>query len=142
MKQLFNESVESYTDEAEGRAPLPTESLQEFKAELFRALAHPTRIRLLEQLRTGELSVSELQQRLGLEMASVSQQPGVLHGRDVVVARREGSSVFYRLRDPAVGQLLDVARSIFNTRLAELQALNDRDPDPGAGGAQGAGPER
>mgnify|MGYP003345147216 CR=1 FL=1 len=49
MKQLFNESVVSYTNEAEGRAPLPTESLQEFKAELFRALAHPTRIRLLEQ---------------------------------------------------------------------------------------------
>ncbi len=108
---------------------MTTPSLQEFKAELFRALAHPTRIRLLELLRAGEMSVSELQQRLGIEVASVSQQLGVLRGQQLVSARREGTSVFYRLRDPKAGELLDVARAIFDSRLAALQALSDEDAD-------------
>lgn len=115
---------------------MPGPTLQEFKAELFRALAHPTRIRLLELLRDGEMSVSELQQRLGIEAASVSQQLGVLRGQQLVVARREGSSVFYRLRDPNVTALLDVARAIFSSRLSDLQALSAAEP----GDAPPAGP--
>ncbi len=103
------------------------ESIQEFKADLFKGLAHPTRIRLLELLRHGEMSVSELQQRLGIELASVSQQLGVLRGRQLVSARREGTTVYYRLRDRRVGNLLDIARTIFNSRIAELQALRDED---------------
>lgn len=103
------------------------ESIQEFKADLFKGLAHPTRIRLLELLRHGEMSVSELQQRLGIELASVSQQLGVLRGRQLVSARREGTAVFYRLRDRRVGNLLDITRTIFNSRITELQALRDED---------------
>ena len=102
-------------------------SLQEFKAEMFRALAHPTRIRLLELLRTGEKSVTELQQLLDIETASVSQQLGVLRGHDLVAADRRGTSVFYRLRGTEVTKILDIARAIFDRRLAELQALGDED---------------
>lgn len=102
-------------------------SLQEFKAELFRALAHPTRIRLLELLRTGERSVTELQQQLGIEAASVSQQLAVLRGQGLVVADRRGTSVFYRMRRSEVARLLDIARAIFDRRLAELQALGHDD---------------
>ncbi len=102
-------------------------SLQEFKAELFRALAHPTRIRLLEVLRSGEKSVTELQQELDIEAASVSQQLGVLRGNGLVSADRRGTSVFYRLRRAEVTKLLDIARAIFDRRLAELQALGDED---------------
>ena len=102
-------------------------SLQEFKAELFGALAHPTRIRMLELLAGGEMNVSELQQRLSIETGSVSQQLGVLRRHQVVSARREGTSVFYRLRDVRVTELLAVARSLFNSRLAELQALGEQE---------------
>ncbi len=117
-----------------------SESLQELKAELFRALAHSTRIRILELLRVGEMSVSELEQRLGIEAASVSQHLGVLRGQDLVSARREGSSVFYRLREPKIVDLLDTARMIFDHRLAALQLLSRQAADQVAPERVDAGP--
>ena len=103
------------------------QSLQEFKADLFRALAHPTRIRLLELLRNEEMSVSELQQRLNIEAASVSQQLGVLRAQQLVRGRRDGTSVYYQLRDSKVAVLLDAAREMFDSRLAELQAMDQQE---------------
>ena len=72
------------------------------KAELFKALSHPVRIRILELLRTGEMTVSELQSRLELEASSVSQQLGVLRSRQLVAGRKAGTSVHYRVVDPQV----------------------------------------
>ncbi len=92
--------------------------LQVFKAEFFKALAHPTRIRLLEVLRHGERSVQELQGALGLDQATVSQQLAVLRAKHVVSARKEGTTVRYAVRDSRVGDLLDVARAIFNAQLS------------------------
>jgi len=91
--------------------------LQVFKAEFFKALAHPVRIRLLEVLRHGERSVQELQARLAVDQAAVSQQLAVLRAKQVVVARKEGTTVHYAVRDPRVGDLLDVARAVFNAQL-------------------------
>lgn len=98
-------------------------SLQAFKADFFRALAHPVRIRILEVLETGERSVQELQQALGLEQPIVSQQLAVLRGRDVVRSRKLGTTVHYALSDPLIGRLLAVAREIFNNRLVDSQAM-------------------
>lgn len=97
--------------------------LQRFKAEFFKALAHPIRILILETLRHRELSVQELQAALGLDQAVVSQQLAVLRGRQVVDARKEGTTVRYALRDALVGGLLDVARRIFNNQLIGTQAM-------------------
>jgi ArsR family transcriptional regulator len=97
--------------------------LQGFKAELFKALSHPIRIRILELLRTGEMTVSELQARLEIEASSVSQQLGVLRARQLVVGRKEGTSVYYRVVDPQVFDLLDIARAMFERHLVALQAL-------------------
>jgi ArsR family transcriptional regulator len=97
--------------------------LQIFKAEFFKALAHPARIRLLEVLRHRERSVQELQAALGLDQATVSQQLAVLRARHVVSARREGTTVRYAVRDPRVGTLLDVARSVFNSQLSGSQTM-------------------
>jgi len=91
--------------------------LQVFKAEFFKALAHPVRIRLLEVLRRGERSVQELQAALDLDQSTVSQQLAVLRAKHVVVARKEGTTVRYAVRDPRVGELLDVAREVFNAQL-------------------------
>jgi DNA-binding transcriptional ArsR family regulator len=91
--------------------------LQVFKAEFFKALAHPVRIRLLEGLRRGERSVQELQAALDLDQSTVSQQLAVLRAKHVVVARKEGTTVRYAVRDPRVGELLDVAREVFNAQL-------------------------
>lgn len=101
--------------------------MQAYKAELFKALAHPARIHILELLREGERTVSELQAELELEGSSVSQQLGVLRARALVAGRKEGTSVHYSVVDPKVFDLLDTARSMFQTHVASLQelALND-----------------
>jgi DNA-binding transcriptional ArsR family regulator len=101
----------------------PSPALQAFKAEFFKALAHPVRIRLLEVLRHGERPVQELQGALGLDQATVSQQLAVLRAKQVVTARKEGTTVRYAVRDPRVGALLDVARAIFNTQLSGSQTM-------------------
>ncbi len=94
-----------------------------FKADFFKALSHPLRIQLLEVLVTGERSVQELQQALGLDQPVVSQQLAVLRARHIVEARKEGTAVRYAIRDPLIGQLLEVARRIFNNQLAGTQAM-------------------
>ena len=97
--------------------------LQVFKAEFFKALAHPLRVRLLEELRRGERSVQQLQAALGLDQSTVSQQLAVLRAKNVVAVRKEGTTVRYTVRDPRVGDLLDVARAIFNAQLMDTQSM-------------------
>ena len=101
----------------------PVGDLQTFKAAFFKALAHPMRIRILEELVRGERSVQEIQAALGLDQPVVSQQLGVLRANNVVVGRKAGVSVRYTLRDKLVGDLLDVARRIFNNQLSGTQTL-------------------
>jgi ArsR family transcriptional regulator len=97
--------------------------LQTFKAEFFKALAHPVRIHLLELLRPGEKSVQELQAELGLDQSTVSQQLAVLRAKNIVRARKEGTTVRYAVVDSLLGDLLDVARGIFNKQLIGTQVL-------------------
>ena len=97
--------------------------LQAFKAQFFRALAHPTRIRILEILMRGGRTVQELQEALTLDQPIVSQQLAVLRNQSIVSTQKEGLSVRYTLRDPLVGELLDVARRIFNGHLANTRGL-------------------
>lgn len=99
------------------------DSLRHFKAEFFKALAHPARIKILELLREGELSVNELQGRLEMEPSGVSQQLAILRGRHIVESRKNGTSVYYRVRDPQVFELLDVARRIFSNSLTNTQSM-------------------
>jgi len=101
--------------------------LQGYKAELFKALGHPVRIRILELLREGEQTVSSLQQQLGIEMPSVSQQLAVLRTRQLVSGRKDGTSVYYSVVDPKVFDLLDTARAMFQRQLSDLQELADAD---------------
>jgi len=98
-------------------------SLQSFKAELFKALAHPARIRILELLRDGEKSVTQMQLALSAEGSSVSQQLAILRMKNLVDTRRKGNVIFYRLRDRQVNKLLDVARQIFEAHVVQLQSI-------------------
>lgn len=97
--------------------------LQHFKADLFKALAHPARIRILELLREGEKNVGELQDALGLEGSSVSQQLAVLRARNLVATRKVGNSIYYRIHDPKINDILDLARAMFDTHLKELNQM-------------------
>ncbi|HEX9095121.1 MAG TPA: metalloregulator ArsR/SmtB family transcription factor [Candidatus Dormibacteraeota bacterium] len=99
------------------------QSLQRFKAEFFKALAHPTRIRILELLRNGEKSVGELQQGIASEGSTVSQQLAILRMKNLVDTRKVGNIIYYRLRDPLVNDVLDVARRIFDSHVVELRSM-------------------
>jgi ArsR family transcriptional regulator len=97
--------------------------LHQFKAEFFKALAHPARIKILEFLRAGPRTVGEIQNFLEIEPSATSQQLAVLRARNVVVARKEGSNVYYAVGDPLLFELLDVARAIFNNQLTDARDL-------------------
>jgi DNA-binding transcriptional ArsR family regulator len=103
--------------------PVSIGALQTFKAGFFKALAHPTRIRILEILVHGTRTVYELQEALTLEQATVSQQLAVLRNQGIVNAEKEGLTVRYSLRDPLVADLLEVARRIFNNHLVSTRDL-------------------
>jgi ArsR family transcriptional regulator len=101
------------------------------KARMFRVLGHPVRIRILELLRDGERCVSELQAELQLDSSGTSQHLSALRQQGLLDSRREGTSVFYRLRDPRVTQLLATANQILASGLSDSQALlNDLAPPP------------
>lgn len=97
--------------------------LHRFKAELFKTLGHPLRIRILELLRGDELSVRDLLRQLAVEPPAVSQQLGVLRTRGIVESRRADGTVYYRIRDPLIAQLLDVGREVFGKQLLDLQSM-------------------
>jgi DNA-binding transcriptional ArsR family regulator len=97
--------------------------LSNFKAEFFKALAHPIRIKVLEALRGGEMSVTELGAKLNLEQTTLSQQLAVLRKSNIVVGRKEAQSVFYSVPDPAVFRVLDEARQVFNNHLIDVRDL-------------------
>jgi ArsR family transcriptional regulator len=98
------------------------DNLRQFKAEFFQALAHPTRIAIIEQLRDGELSAGAIIQRLGLEQANASQHLAVLRAKNILVARKSGNQVFYSVRHPLIIEVLDVMRRYFHIHMADAVA--------------------
>jgi len=99
------------------------EALRRFKADLFQALANPTRIHIVECLRDGEQSVGAIMERIGVEPANVSQHLAVLRSKQLVVNRKDGNQVFYSLRDPLLIEVLDTMRRYFQSHLEEALAM-------------------
>jgi ArsR family transcriptional regulator len=95
----------------------------EVKANLFRVLGHPARVRILELLREGERSVGTLQAELQLDSGGTSQHLAALKRIGLVTSRREGTSVFYSVGDERVFDLLAAGREIITRRLAGEQSL-------------------
>ena len=109
------------------------DTLRAYKASVFQALAHPTRIAIIEILRDGELSSRALQERLGIEQANLSQHLAILRSRQLVLNRKDGNQVFYSLRNPVLIELLDIMRRYFQTNLAEaIQMLGEIDQEAAA----------
>jgi DNA-binding transcriptional ArsR family regulator len=95
------------------------------KAEFFRTLGHPARVRTLQLLREGERTVGALQAALELDSSGTSQHLAALRRQGLVTSRREGTSVHYRIRDPRILELLELAREILAAGLEEDRALLD-----------------
>ncbi len=97
--------------------------LWQLEAEVFRLLGHPTRMRLVELLRGGERTVGDLRAAMESESSGTSQQLNLLRKAGVLSSRKDGTSVYYRVRDPRILEILDLARQILTSQLEEQQAL-------------------
>lgn len=97
--------------------------IAEAKADLFKALGHPPRIRIIEALAQGERAVSELQPVLGIGSSHLSQQLGILRRAGLVTARKEGSAVIYAITDPALVELFGVAKRLLINSLSSTEDL-------------------
>jgi DNA-binding transcriptional ArsR family regulator len=97
--------------------------ITEAKADLFKVLGHPTRVRVLELLAEGELSMGELAREVGLELPHLSQHVTLLRRAGIVDSRRVKNTVVCSLRDPQTAELLAVARRLISRNLREGQAL-------------------
>jgi len=91
--------------------------LRAYKASVFQALAHPTRVAIVEILREGELSSGAMQAKLGIEQANLSQHLTILRSRQIVVNRKGGNQVFYSLANPVLGEVLDIMGRYCQTNL-------------------------
>jgi DNA-binding transcriptional ArsR family regulator len=108
------------------------DSLRQFKADVFQALAHPTRIAIVELLRDGPLSAGKLIERLAIEQANASQHLAVLRSKQIVLNRKEGNQVFYSLRDPILSEVLDLMRRYFHAHIAgTLATLGEMEREQG-----------
>jgi DNA-binding transcriptional ArsR family regulator len=108
--------------------------LYQLKAEFFKTLGHPARIRVLELLSEREHAVAEMLPEVGIEAAHLSQQLAVLRRANLVVTRKEGSTVYYSLTSPHVAELLRVARTILSGVLAgQAELLADLQAAQGEG---------
>jgi len=99
------------------------DSLRQFKAEIFQALSHPTRIAIIDLLRQGEAPVSNFVEQLELEQPNLSQHLAVLRARQIVVTRKAGNQVFYSVRDPLIWKMLDLMRRYFQKHVGESMAM-------------------
>ena len=102
---------------------MPQSELRLFKAGIFHALAHPTRIAIVDELRNGELNAGTLAGRLDIEQANLSQHLAVLRARRVVANRRVGNQVLYAVRDPVLFRVLDLLRQYFQSQASETHAM-------------------
>jgi len=105
------------------RSKSTTAPVSALKAELFKTLAHPLRIRALEVLAQGEKSVGELAELIEADPAHLSQQLGVLRRAGLVVTRRDGTTVFYAIKDRLLVDVLEVARRFLIASLRENESM-------------------
>jgi DNA-binding transcriptional ArsR family regulator len=103
--------------------------IQQFKADFFKALSHPLRIRILELLAEGDKNVNELQTLIGSEGSAVSQQLSILRSKNIVYGTKDANRVTYALRDRMIVDLLSIARQIFNNHLIDTASMLDKFSD-------------
>ncbi len=105
--------------------PKHFDALRRFKAGIFKVLAHPTRIHVIEILRSGELSVGAILAQANVEPANLSQHLAILRQCHLVTTRKNGNQILYSLRDPLLIEVLDAMRRYFQKHFQDsIEMLN------------------
>ncbi len=97
--------------------------LFKLQAEICKTLAYPKRLMIIHQLREGEMSVGQLASSLGLPQANVSQHLAILRERGIVATRREGTTIYYSLVSPKIGEACDLVQGVLQEQLASNRVL-------------------
>ena len=95
----------------------------ELQAEFCKGLSDPKRLMILHELTTGEKSVGELSETLGLKQSNTSQHVGVLRKAGIIVPRRDGNTVYYRLVSSSIADACDLVRQVIASQLERGQLL-------------------
>ena len=102
-----------------------TAKIFELQAEICRALAHPKRLEILHNLQNGELSAGDLAKLTGLAKANLSQHLTILKGQELILSRRDGVTIYYRLANFKVGSACSLMREVLAERLHRQGELSD-----------------
>ena len=86
--------------------------IYEYHAEMCKVFSHPTRLEIINTLRDGEMNVTELSGRIGVDMGNLSQHLGMMRDRRILSTRKEGNIVYYRLTNPKMLNAFDILREI------------------------------
>ncbi len=97
--------------------------LFEHQAGICKTLADSKRLIILHELRDGEKSVGQIVSALGLSQANVSQHLAIMRERGIVTTRREGTTIYYSLTNPKIGQACDLVQEVLADQLTRNQAL-------------------
>jgi DNA-binding transcriptional ArsR family regulator len=100
-----------------------TEAVYVLQAQVLKSLAQPRRLMILDQLHSGEKSVGELAELLGIPQPNVSQHLAALRAQDIVATRREGNTIFYSLVDPRIVRALDICHEFLADRIKSNEAV-------------------
>lgn len=99
------------------------DQIYSYHAEMCKVFSHPKRLELINLLRSEEMSVSELSQKLGLAPANLSQHLAMMRGRRILIARKEGNMVYYRIANPKLLQAFDMLREMLFEQIRQDAAL-------------------
>lgn len=97
--------------------------LFQLQADICQTLSDPKRLMLLHELREGEKSVGQLVSNLGLPQANVSRHLAILRERGIVLTRRQGTTIYYRLASPKIAEACNLVRDVLESQLVRSQTL-------------------
>jgi ArsR family transcriptional regulator, virulence genes transcriptional regulator len=97
--------------------------IYELQAEVSKTMAHPLRLAILHSLKDGEKTVNQLTEISGASQSNVSQHLALMRQRDIVLTRKEGSNIYYRVSSPKISQACDMVREVLLEQLSQKQEL-------------------
>jgi DNA-binding transcriptional ArsR family regulator len=98
-------------------------TIYNLQAEVSKTMAHPLRLAILHLLKEGERSVNDLTQTTGASQSNVSQHLALMRQRDIVITRKEGSNIYYRVASPKISQACDMVREVLIEQLTQKQEM-------------------
>ena len=99
------------------------DQIYQYHAEMCQVFSHPKRLEVINVLRDGEMSVTELVQKLGLTMGNLSQHLSMMKERHILLSRKEGNMVYYRILNPKLIQCFDMMREMLFDQLRRDASL-------------------